>query len=173
MTMDKITSGFGLIAVLGGVARMLMTPGALIWGSDSMPELWAGLIACYLMAIGSIGIYMYEAVRTGVLGFIGCLLLSLGNMMTGCLVWSTILKAEPSEAALFLPIVNNALMLIGLVLFSFVTFRAGQLPRWAAVMLLIWVFLGFIPALSSWLTLLWGLAYVGLGYPVWRNNPHH
>ncbi|WP_248928496.1 hypothetical protein [Paenibacillus hamazuiensis] len=170
MTMEKIVSGLGLIAVVSGAARMLMTPCALIWGSDSMPELWAGLVACYLMAIGSLGLYMYQAARTGVLGLIGGLLLSLGNMITGCLVWSTMLKAEPSPDVMFVPMANNAIMLGGLVLFAIVTFRAGQLPRWAAVLLLIWPILGFVPVLSPWLTALWGLAYIGLGYPVWRNG---
>jgi hypothetical protein len=170
LSVQRITSLFGFIAVLSGIVRLLMTPSALIWGPNSMPELWAGLTACWLMAIGGIGLYLFQAPRTGVLGLIGCLLLSLGNMITGCLVWSTMLNAEPTDAVLFIPMANNIVMLAGLIVFAAVTFRAGLLPRWASVLLLVWPFIGYLPFMGDWMTLFWGAAYAGLGYPVWRNG---
>ncbi|MFE5322976.1 hypothetical protein ACFQ88_30300 [Paenibacillus sp. NPDC056579] len=170
MTLEKVTASLGLIAVISGISRMLMAPFAFIWGSNSMPELWAGLIACYLMAVGSLGLYLYQTIRTGVVGLVGCLLLSFSNMITGCLVWSTMLNAQPVDGVTILPIINEVTMLAGIILFSVVSIKARQLPLWASILLLVWPILGFIPALSQWFTLLWGLAYVGLGYKVWRSG---
>jgi len=172
LTAEKVASALGLIAIAGGIARILMTPFALVWGQDSMPELWAGLVACFLMAIGTLGIYMYQSVRTGKIGLIGCLLLALSNMITSCLVWSTMLQAEPSAGGgvTLLPLMNEVIMLIGVLVFSISSFQARKLPDWATLALLLWFFLGYVPALSVWVTPLWGLAYIGYGYTVWKNS---
>jgi hypothetical protein len=66
--------------------------------------------------------------------------------------------------------INNILMLFGLIAFSFVTWRAGKLPRWAAVLLVVWPFVSYIPTLGNYIALLWGLAYIGLGLPVWLDR---
>jgi len=144
---------------------MAMTPAALIWGTDSPQELWAGLIACWLMAFGSLGLFLAQSQQTGLPGMMSSLVLSLSNMMTACLVWSTMLGAVPPDGSLFLPI-NSILMLAGLVTFAAVTWRGGVLPRWAAVLLLIWPFVTFIPGTEAYGAALWGLAYIGLGLPV-------
>lgn len=166
MHIHKAIAGLGFAAVAGGVARMAMTPFALIWGTDSAPELWAGLIACWLMAVGSLGLFLFQSSRTGLLGFASSVALAVANMITSCLVWSTMLGAEQSgyEAV---RTIDNVLMLFGLIAFGFVTWRAGKLPRWAAILLVVWPFLSYVPLLSNYIALLWGLAYIGLGLPVW------
>ncbi|PYI52576.1 hypothetical protein [Paenibacillus flagellatus] len=169
MPIDKTVSVLGFIAVAGGVARIAMTPAALIWGTDSPQELWAGLIACWLMAAGSLGLFMAQSSRTGVLGLGSALALAFSNMMTGCLVWSTMVHADPGAVAV-LPAVNNALMLAGLVVFGIVSLRAGLLPRWASVLFFVWPLITFVPALSNYAAVMWGLSYVGLGWPVWRGT---
>ncbi|SDD01569.1 hypothetical protein SAMN02799630_02084 [Paenibacillus sp. UNCCL117] len=169
MRMEQVVVGLGFTAVAGGLVRMAMTPAALIWGTDSTQELWAGLIACWLMAIGSLGLFLAQVQQTGVLGLISSLALTLSNMITACLVWSTMLGAVPPDGSLVLPI-NSLLMLAGLVIFAAVTWRGGILPRWAAVLLLVWPFVTLIPGTEAYGAVLWGLAYIGLGLPVWLNK---
>ena len=60
---------------------MGMTPSSLIWGDDSTPEVICGFMACMLMAISSIALYMSQSRETGVLGFIAALLLMIGNLL--------------------------------------------------------------------------------------------
>ncbi|MFC0216437.1 hypothetical protein ACFFK0_28990 [Paenibacillus chartarius] len=168
MNWERTVSWLGMFAVLGGALRALMAPAAAIWGTDSMQELVPGLIACFLMAIGSLGLWFGQLPRIGMIGGAGFLLLSFGNMMTACLVWSTMTGAPgDGQAAELLQMVNNVASSVGLLISSIATIRSGLLPRWAAVLLLVWPFLSFLPYVADWVTLLWGLSYVGLGLPVW------
>ncbi|MEF3305400.1 hypothetical protein [Paenibacillus sp. GYB003] len=169
MPIDKAVAGLGFIAAVGGATRMLMTPFSLLWGANGSPELWAGLLACWLMAVGTLGLFLVQASRTGVLGFASSLAIAASNMITGCLVWSTMLGAEPTGYEL-VRTVNDALMLLGLLVFGIVTWRARVLPRWAAVLTVVWPVVGFFPFLGDYMALLWGLAYVGLGVPAWLGN---
>jgi hypothetical protein len=169
MTMNRAVIGLAFIALLGGVARMVMTPLSLIWGTDSTPELVAGLTACVLMALGTTGLLLAQLPGAGVPGFLGAALISFANTLTSCLVWMTMLHA-PEEGTVILPLLNMGLHLVGHLLLGGVTLRLGILPRWAAVLLMVWPFLAYVPPLIDWLALVWGLAYVGLALPILRSE---
>ncbi|MDF2713514.1 MAG: hypothetical protein K0R28_439 [Paenibacillus sp.] len=164
MQMEHVSKGLGGIAIAAGAARALMTPFALIWGVNSAPELWAGLVACWLMALGTAGLFLGQLPRVGVWGFIGFALVSLSNMITACFVWSTMIEAEPVES--FLRTVNEIAMLAGTILFAAASWRAGVLPRWGIALFLAWPLIGFLPYMGDWMALFWGFAYVALGYPI-------
>ncbi|WP_156397050.1 hypothetical protein [Paenibacillus sp. Soil724D2] len=79
MTLERVVKWLGFLCLLAGIIRMGMTPSSLIWGDDSTPEVICGFMACMLMAISSIALYMSQSRETGVLGFIAALLLMIGN----------------------------------------------------------------------------------------------
>ncbi|MFD0681820.1 MULTISPECIES: hypothetical protein [unclassified Paenibacillus] len=167
MTLARITGWLGFIALLAGAVRMLMTPASLIWGTDSLPELAAGYAGCVLMAIGSIGLMLGQSQKAGIWGFIGSLLMAVGNIFTSSLVWTTLFKTitEPSQTFLM---INNIVMLLGFVIFSLISIRVNVYPRWASILLLVSPLISMIPMFGDYFALMWGLAYVAFGYQIWK-----
>jgi len=179
MKLKQTIAIFGCIAVLGGLVRMLMTPAALIWGFNSPHELVPGFTACILMAIGSIGLYLGQAERVGLLGLLGFLLLAVSNMLTASLVSMVLFLGADLENTYgnvsVLQGVNNFFALLGFVISGIATIRARVLRLWAACLLTAVPFLAFIPFMGDYFPLIWGLSYVGLGLPLWLggSQPHY
>ncbi|PRX59851.1 hypothetical protein B0G52_13061 [Cohnella sp. SGD-V74] len=166
-----------IICLLAGTARMGMTPTALIWGTDSLPELVCGYIACILMSIGSIVFYTVQAKESGALGLISVLSITLGNIMTAAFVFSTFAVTDPSQLSGEAPMVmassliSLAALTGGTVLFAFVTYRAKVFPRWIVGLLILMLLFMFVPiAEYKFFALFWGLTYVGTGYCIWRGK---
>jgi hypothetical protein len=172
MNTKQITKALAFVAFLGGVARIGMTPTAEIWGVDSMPELMFGLIACLLMGIGIFGVYMYQAHRLGVIGFISVIFIALSSTLTAALVWSSMLGVTAESAAYVAPLqnINSLLALIGMIGFCVQTIRARIFPIWTVVLFLLFPIMSFIPLVSTWATVAWGLSYMGFGYYAFANK---
>jgi len=172
MTIERITKGLALVAILGGIARIGMTPSALIWGVDSEPELLFGLSACLLMGVGIFGIYLHQAHRIGVTGFVSALLISLSSTLTAGLVWSSMLgvMAEDSAYVGTMQSINSLLALAGMLGFCYATVRARIYPVWTVVFFLLFPVMSFLPPVSSWATVAWGLSYIGFGYYALANK---
>jgi hypothetical protein len=119
------------------------------------------------MAVGSIGLMLGQSQKAGLWGFIGALLLSVGNILTSTLVWTALIntEAEPSQA---LAMINNIVMLLGFVLFGLVSIWVNTYPRWASILLLISPLISMPPMLTDYFALMWGLAYAAFGYRIWR-----
>jgi hypothetical protein len=172
MNMERITKGLAIIAIIGGITRIGMTPSALIWGVDSLQELIFGLLACLFMGVGIFGVYLHQAHRIGVTGFVSTLFISLSSTLTAGLVWSSMLGVMAEDNAYVAPMqsVNSLLALIGMLGFCFVTVRARILPIWTVVAFLLFPVMSFIPLVSSWATVAWGLSYIGFGYYALTNK---
>ncbi len=166
MEVKQITRILGAVALLGGIARICMAPSAYIWGSNSMQELICGFVACVLMGIGIIGVYLYQAPRSGMLGLVSVLLLSVSSSLTVALVWNNMLGLLPEDhsyISTLMPI-NSVLALIGQIVFGITAIRARVYPIWSLILFIVYPGIYFIPAVSDLGSVAWGLCYVVFAY---------
>ena len=178
MNESKVVQWLGMICLLAGIARIGMTPTAYIWGTDSIPELIFGYIACILMSVGTIAIYQVQSRETGVLGFISTLAMIIGNIMTTALVF-TVFIMDPAS---FSVVADNLVVVIsrmggmigltlGTLVFAIVTFRAKVFPRWVPFLNVLMIVSMFLPLADNKLfALFWGLTYVGMGFCIWTGK---
>ena len=162
MDVKQAIKGLAIIALLGGIARICMMPSAYIWGSDSMPELISGFAACVLMGIGIIGVYLYQAPRSSILGLISVLIISVSSALTAALVWNNMLGLLPEDhdyISTLLPI-NSALTLVGQIVFAATAIRARVYPIWSLILFIVYPGIFFIPSVSDLGSVAWGLCYV-------------
>lgn len=165
MTLKSVTKGLAIIAILAGVVRMVMTPMGLIFGTDSVPEMVPGFIACVLMTIGAIGLYLVQSEKIGKIGFISFILLTIGNILVTLGAFMTLAGYEPKPNLMVINILMMACLVMGSLSFAVLSFRAKILPRSGAVFMVLFVLMMFSPA-GTYLALAWGLAYVLFGYGV-------
>jgi hypothetical protein len=154
---------------------------------------------CFFFLLGVTGLYARQAEKAGWLGLAGYLLLSLWAVITVTftLVEVSILPLLATEAPTlaegFLGIFNSSagktdfgilanlwtltgpLYMLGGLLFGIATFRAGILPRWAAVMLAVGTMLAPIAALlppehEPKVAVPVGIALAWLGYALWSER---
>lgn len=182
MLISKVIRWLGLFAILGGICRALMTPFELAWGMDNtIALLIGGITGSVFIILGTAGIYLYQAEKTGILGFIGFILTSLGNIIVCSMVVVTlfvktaIMQPQLLEQDLPGPIGSIRLIMligvsVGYILLGVVTLRAKMLPSWAAVLMILFVVLPFIPFTGDYLAAVWGLIYIGLGWAVWSKS---
>ncbi len=172
MNMERITKGLALLAIIGGITRLGMTPSALIWGVDSLQELLFGLIACLFMGVGIFGVYLHQAHRIGITGFVSVILISLSSTLTAGLVWSSMLGVMAEDSAYVGPMqsVNSLLALVGMLGFCYMTVRARIFPVWTVAAFLLFPVMSFIPVVTEWATVAWGLSYIGFGYYALTNK---
>ncbi|MFJ8258423.1 hypothetical protein ACIQ4Z_14285 [Peribacillus asahii] len=182
MLVSNVIRWLGLCAVLGGVCRALMTPIELAWGVDNTAALLiGGVTGSIFIILGTVGIYLYQAEKTGILGFIGFIITSLGNILVCSMVLislfvnTALMQPQILEQDLSGPIMPIRLvMLIGIslgyIILGFVTLRAKMLPSWAGVLMILFVILSFIPFTGDYIAVVWGLFYIGLGWSVWSKS---
>ncbi|RIX60327.1 hypothetical protein D3P08_01810 [Paenibacillus nanensis] len=171
----RVVKWLGMICLLAGIARMGMTPAAIIWGTDSVQELSFGYAACILMSAGTIAGFLAQR-ETGALGFISVLGMTVGNILTTALVF-TVFVIEPGSPMPDGPIValtriaNMAGMILGTILFVIVTFRAKVFPRFVPILFIAMLLSQFLPVEDNvYFALFWGLAYVGMGFCIWTGR---
>jgi len=160
MEVKQVIRGLGIIALLGGIARICMAPSAYIWGSNSMPELISGFVACVLMGIGIIGVYLYQTPKSGMLGFISVLMLSVSSSLTVALVWNNMLGLEEHDYIAAVQPINSILTLVGQIVFGISAIRARVYPIWSLILFIVYPGIYFIPAVEDLGSVAWGLCYV-------------
>lgn len=172
----RVLRWLGMICLLAGIARIGMTPAAIIWGTDSGPELTFGYVACILMAVGSIAGYLVQSKETGWLGFISVLAITIGNVLTTALLFAVFIlgPSAPKPDSLAMAITGMGSMIGltgGTLLFAIMTFRAKVFPRWVAVLYVIMILSAFLPVEDNvYMAFFWGLAYVGMGFCIWTGR---
>ncbi len=158
----------GMVALLGGVARIGMAPSAYIWGHDSMAELICGFVACVLMGIGIIGVFLYQLPRSGMIGLVSALVISVTSALTAALVWNNMLGLLPEDhdyISTLLPI-NSVLTLVGQIAFGISGIRARVFPLWSLILFIVYPGIYFIPVISDLGSVAWGLCYVVFAYTI-------
>ena len=160
-------------------------PLAPAWG----PSPYVAALASVFLVFGLIGLYAYQVAKVGWLGLIAFILTLTANaMLTSAELFAgalaPTLAANPATQSLVNPqqagpfvIVNGVIVVlatVGNILLGIAIIRAGVLPRWAGLLIIIgYVFLAFgigLPALaiiSPVGLVLSGLGYAGCGYRIW------
>lgn len=162
MEIKQAIKSLAVVALLGGIARICMAPSAYIWGSNSMAELICGFVACMLMGIGIIGVYLYQLPRVGMLGLISVLIISMNSTLTAAFVWNNMLGLLPEDhdyISALMPF-NSILTLVGQILFSITAIRGRVYPIWSLILFIVYPGIYFIPAVSDLGSVAWGLCYV-------------
>jgi len=171
--MQKILKWLGVVVILAGIARMGMTPAALIWGSDSHQELLCGYIAAILMAFSSIALYLPQMKETRTLGFAAAFITAAGNIIISGQQYGIWAYGKYADESLFVNVTGMLVgigMMLGTVLLAFVTFRAKVFPLWNVLLFVVMLVSFGIPGLESWFALFWGLAYGAMGYTIVSGN---
>lgn len=167
MTLERAVRWFAFAAMIGGICRIGMTPSAFIWGGDSDQELTCAFVANILMAFGTFGLYLAQAKEAGKFGFIAFAVMELGLILVTCTVWSSMLHVSPWEWGIVKGFEIGSGML-GMLLFPIASLRARVLPKWACFAMLAMLLVG--PIFEKFVALVWGIAYIGLGYAVWSGK---
>lgn len=149
--------------------------------------------AFILSLFGLIGLYVRQAEHAGVLGLVGFILAFIGSALFLVVVVLEasvipVIAADPAGQALLDPagplfggelgpilLMGQATFALGFVLTGIATVRAGVLPRWPGVLLLIGAPLAaFWPPLPQLVGVtggvLLGLGYAWLGYAMWMRT---
>lgn len=176
MQVNRVVQWLGMICLVAGIARIGMTPTSLIWGTDSVPELTFGFIACILMSVGSIALFVVQSKETGTLGFISTLGIIVGNIMTTALVFTSFFPGiqEIAEDSLVASITGMSSMIGltgGTILYAILTFRAKVFPRWVPILHVVMLLSAFLPIEDNkYFAFFWGLSYVGAGLCIWTGK---
>lgn len=193
MTKDNWIRYGAAAALLGGVLFVIYAVGtALVTAlNPALEESSTGHVVYHLfnvppnalMVVGIIGLYLYlrQSGRFGKLGAVGfyiCAIVFAVEAVGGLAIIATELTGTFTPALdIIHPLV--LLLMLGSILFGIATFRAGNLPRGGALMLMVvpvlmiaslfalggpqWAFTGGMA--------LFGLGWAWLGYGLWSHQP--
>jgi len=180
---------YALAALLHPVGEDLASVNSPNW----VPSHFVYWVSAILMQLGLVGLYARQAEKAGRLGLAGFVLAFIGTALVGSIFFLAT-AAIPLIAA-ELPLVFDqamtppafiVLMLVvgfalGYVLFGVATMRAGVLPRWAGLLLIIGVLLfmlseaGLLERTLSHVSvtagdIMFGLGLAWLGYALWSEK---
>jgi hypothetical protein len=200
MSTAKLSRWSGLISILAGLLYAL---GALLHpvGEDIaaytspkwVPAHQVYWVAAMLMLFSLVGVYARQVEQTGWLGLVGFVLAFLGTVVVNSifLMASTVLHlvavqapamfdqaAAPPTFGVLLVVVGY---ILGYILFGIVTMRAGVLPRWSGLLLIIGSAMFFLSeAVSLNVSLshlivtigdvIFGAGFVWMGFALWSEK---
>ena len=168
--LGALLAGIMLIA-LGLIRLVILGPVALYFGGaataeDDLLEILFSIATLGMLA-GIVGLHAREAPNYGRLGTAGFFAAFVGVFFLLASTVATMLAGR--EVLDWLFILGLVGTCVGFVLFGGATLRAGVLPRWCGILLIVAV-LG-IPvyfALGNYGgAILYGLVWLGLGYGLW------
>jgi hypothetical protein len=200
MLTEKLIRWSGVISVLAGafyaLAAFLHPVGedlAAINHPNWAPAHLLYWVAVVLIQLGLVGLYARQADRIGWLGLIGFVLAFIGTAFVGAIVFM-VAALLPLIAATSPAVINQAttppvfavLILVlgyglGYILFGVATMRAGVLPRWSGLLLIIGVSLFMIseaPLFDRMLShvivtlgdIVFGLGLAWMGFALWSEK---
>jgi hypothetical protein len=166
--------------------------------TDVMSRNFLKMLMAALALAGITGMYLRQVTKTGVLGLLGYVLFAVGFLsifgteFVAALVLPSIAHSSTAYVNDVIAAANNgtargdiglmqsAILLTGIAylaggfIFGIALFRANVLARWAAVLLalgtLATIATGMVPQYERLFPLPTGLALVGLGYSLWREQ---
>ena len=190
----------GLISILAGMlyalAAILHPVGEDIAAYTSpnwVPAHLVYWVSAILMLFGLVGLYARQVEKTGWLGLVGFVLAFIGTVFVSSIFFmvSTVIPLIAAETpALFdqaaTPPTGAVLVVVlgfslGYILFSVATMRAGVLPRWSGLLLIIGVSFFMIseaPLFDRTLShvivtvgdVVFGLGLAWMGYALWSEK---
>ena len=154
------------------------------------PAHWLWLAGLLSGMVGVVGLYLRQRERVGLLGFVGAALAWGGmGLMSGAIYFEAVVQPglighEPhlvdafvayQGMGAFLPVfLASAVSFgVGFLLFGIAMLRAGMLPAWAVVLVIVGAVIGgpqglLPPVIAYGAFFALGLGLVGLGVGLWR-----
>lgn len=147
----------GLSAIVAGLLTGL---GRLL--GETPADVWIFLITLFSTIIAFIGIYLFQRIEAGNLGFLGVMAAVIGNVL--------FLAGSTDRGSL--------LYFIGLLLLGIASLRAKKFPLWVAALFLATPLIGIPGAIAPSLAgifvftggLALALAFIGAGYTIWTQS---
>jgi hypothetical protein len=184
MTTEKLFRTVGLVGMLAGTLWALYEIGEVVGLVPLTSDAALDLIAHGLIVFVVIGLYARQAAQVGWFGaaafvmYLTGLMVNQGMKAIYTLVAPILTTQFPAAAQAVGTQVGwgtftmawTALTFLGPVLFGIATLRAGVLPRWAAILLIvgpIFSMTGLIPLPGNPGAVLTALGLVGLSYGAW------
>ena len=163
----------GLAAILGGVLLPTSWILRFVFGVSRPYTGTVEFIATILLVFGFMGVYGFQHEQSGVLGFLGFLLIIIHNCLALGECW--LQNGELSGAATVLAPLVGVTMLLGFILLGIGSWQAKKLPRWAVVLWVIGGLLivpGFVvqPLLVVFGGVIQGIGVVAAGAILWRGT---
>ena len=173
MSTSNLFRWSGLATIAGGV--LLPTSWILRFVFD-VPRPYTGtveFIATILLVFGFMGLYGFQHEQSGVLGFLGFVLLIVHSCCALGECW--LQNGELTGAAAVLAPIVGITMLLGFILLGIGSWQANKLPRWAVVL---WVIGGalivpgfaFQPILVVIGGIIQGIGVVAAGGKLWMGK---
>jgi hypothetical protein len=180
MTFLKVIRFLAVCSIVGGLFRALMTPLALVWGMNSEPELVSGLLGTMFMGIGMFGLYFVHIKGMGKLGFTAFILHTVASFLLMVMVFATlvfvvhdpsVLESDtPPLPIMIAGILMMPFLMLSMILFAITVLRTKVMSIVPAILLLAAPFLNFLPVVSDFTPLIWGLAFMLFGIEVWKKT---
>jgi hypothetical protein len=185
----------GLASILSGVLLFvffMLNPARNLATIASNPYVAVhavGTAATILGQLGIAGLYARQSEKAGVLGLFGFVVCFVGLALTSAEVFLDtyvlpLFVAQGTEVLLRLvsagPLIpvsqlTSTLFVVGFILFGLATLRAGVLPRWAAVLVIVGSLYGVgrlpLPALGrAVVAAMFAVGLIWLGYALWSEK---
>lgn len=171
MSSSSLFRWSGLATILGGVLLPTSWILRFVFGVQRPVSGTFEFVATILLVFGFMGLYGFQTKETGVLGFLGFLLVIIHKCSALGECWLQN-GGEPTGAAVVLGPLVGVTMLLGFILLGIGSWQANKLPRWTAALWVIGGALivpGFVvqPMLVVVGGLIQGTGFVGAGAKLW------
>ncbi len=157
----------GLAAMLGG-AVFLTDTALTLTVADPTEDLWLDIffvVGILLVVVGLVGFHELQRGSYGRIGQAGFYTVIVASLIQAVGLVGFLLGSIALE---WLILVGGLGSLVGFVLYGAATLRAGVLPRWCGVAIIV-----ALPAsipLGEYANLLFGLIWLSLGYTLWSQR---
>ncbi|WP_338448008.1 hypothetical protein R4Z09_17365 [Niallia oryzisoli] len=181
MTFASLLRLFGLSSIVGGLVIAFVQ----VWfyfDQDSFIATYFDQVGYSFIAFGIIGLYLSQYKSFGGFGLFSFIFLSLGMSLWLGLKWfqtfavADITKGAPEllETGMHTAVLGMNLslysLLIGVLLFSVMSFWKGVVSRWGSAFLVLAVLAELVPYGSLVSQIIAGIAFILLGSSLWKGN---
>jgi hypothetical protein len=173
MSSSKLFRWSGLATVIGGVLLPTSWILRFVFNAQRPVSGTVEFVATILLVFGFMGVYGIQHEETGILGFLGFVLVIIHKCCALGECW--LQNGETIGAAVVLGPLVGITMLLGYILLGIDSWKANKLPRWAT---LFWVIGGalIVPGfvVQEMLVVIGGIiqgaGFVGTGIKLWKGT---
>jgi len=173
MSSSNLFRWSGLAVILGGVLLPASWILRFVVAVQRPVSGTVEFVATILLVFGFIGVYGFQHEETGVIGFLGFVLVTISNCAALGECW--LQDGELTGAAVVLGPLVGITMLLGFISLAIASWKANKLPRWTAVLWVIggaFIVPGFV--VQEMLVVIGGViqgaGIVGAGVKLWTSR---